>query len=75
MPLSTPLATLQPISSVMTSSAVIGLSGLVATYIFLRFLLSYTHGEKEPAPVATELPFLSPIIGMTKKAKFYTDLR
>ena len=59
----------------MTSSAIIGLSSLVTAYLFLRFLLSYTHGEKEPAAVATEIPFLSPIIGMAKKAKFYTELR
>lgn len=59
----------------MTSSAIIGLSSLVTTYVFLRFLLSYTHEEKEPTAVATEIPFLSPMIGMAKKAKFYTDLR
>ena len=59
----------------MVSSAVIGLSSLATTYVFLRVLLSYTHDEKEPAAVATEIPFLSPMIGMAKKAKFYTHLR
>jgi hypothetical protein len=59
----------------MTSSAIIGLSSLVTTYLFLRFLLSYTHDENEPTAVATGIPFLSPMIGMAKKAKFYTDLR
>ncbi len=59
----------------MASSLVIGLSSLVTTYVFLRLLLSYTHDGKEPVAVATEIPFLSPILGMAKKARFYTELR
>jgi hypothetical protein len=59
----------------MLSGAIIGLSSLLTTYVFLRFLLSYTHDENEPTALATEIPFLSPMIGMAKKAKFYTDLR
>ncbi|KAF2142289.1 uncharacterized protein K452DRAFT_248906 [Aplosporella prunicola CBS 121167] len=58
----------------MASGAIVAAS-LVTTYVFLRFLLSYTHDEKEPPAVATEIPFLGPIIGMGKKSKFYTDLR
>ena len=59
----------------MASSAIFGVSSLVTTYVFMRFLLSYTHDEKEPTAVATELPFISPMIGMAKKARFYTELR
>jgi hypothetical protein len=59
----------------MASSAIIGLSSLAATYVFVRMLLAYTHNDREPTAVATEIPFLSPLIGMAKKSKFYTDLR
>jgi hypothetical protein len=59
----------------MPSSALLTVSGLVAGYVFLRFLLSFTHDAKEPPALKTAIPFLSPIIGMRKKAKFYIDLR
>jgi hypothetical protein len=59
----------------MASSAIIGLSSLAATYVFVRVLLAYTHYDREPTAVATEIPFISPLIGMAKKGKFYTDLR
>lgn len=59
----------------MISSAILGLSSLLTIYVFLRFLLSYTHRETEPPTVATEIPFLSPMIGMAKTAKFYIELR
>ncbi|KAJ4296488.1 hypothetical protein N0V90_006533 [Kalmusia sp. IMI 367209] len=59
----------------MVSIAVVGLSTLAATYAFLRFLLAYTHDENEPKALATSFPFLSPILRMSKKGKFYTDLR
>jgi hypothetical protein len=60
---------------VMTSIAFAGLSSLAATYVFLRFLLAYTHHENEPKALATSIPFISPLLGMAKKGKFYTDLR
>jgi hypothetical protein len=59
----------------MVSSIIIGLSSLAVTYVFLRVLLTYTHHDREPTSVATELPFISPLIGMAKKGEFYTDLR
>lgn len=59
----------------MTSSLLLVVSGLAATYLFLRCLLTFTHDVKEPPALATEIPFLGPIIGMRKKAKFYMDLR
>ncbi|KAF2789461.1 cytochrome P450 [Melanomma pulvis-pyrius CBS 109.77] len=59
----------------MTSSLLLVVSGLVATHLFLRCLLTLTHDAKEPPALATEMPFLGPIIGIRKKAKFYMDLR
>jgi len=59
----------------MVSSAVSGLGCLVATYVFLRLLLASTHHHHEPKALATSIPFLSPLLGMSKKGKFYTDLR
>jgi hypothetical protein len=59
----------------MASSIIVGLSSLAVTYVFLRILLSSTHYDREPIAVATEIPFLSPLFGMAKKGKFYTDLR
>jgi hypothetical protein len=59
----------------MSSSAIIGLSSIAATYVFLHILLAYTHHEREPTAVAIQIPFLSPLFGMAKKSKFYTDLR
>jgi hypothetical protein len=59
----------------MVSSAVVGLGSLAATYMFLRFLLAYTHDDNEPKALATSIPFLSPLLGMSKKGKFYTGLR
>lgn len=59
----------------MISTVVLVVSGLGATYVFLRFLLAFTQDAKEPPSVETAIPILSPIIGMRKKGKFYTDLR
>jgi len=54
---------------------VLCLSGAIAAYIFLRCLLAFTHDSKEPVALQTMIPFLSPIIGMRKKGRFYIDLR
>jgi hypothetical protein len=59
----------------MASSAAVGLSRLLMTCVFLRFLLLYTHDEKEPTAVATQIPFVSAMIGMAKKAKFSTHFQ
>lgn len=59
----------------ITSSFLLPVSGLLATYVFLRFLLAFTHDPKEPPALATEIPFLSPLLGMRKKKKFYIELR
>jgi hypothetical protein len=54
---------------------VLYISGVIALYIFLRCLLAFTHDAKEPVALATEIPFLSPLIGMRRKARFNIDLR
>ena len=59
----------------MASSLLLVVSGLVAVYLFLRCLLTFTHDAREPPALVTEIPFLGPIIGMRKKGKFYIDLR
>jgi hypothetical protein len=48
----------------------------IAVYAFLQWLLKYTQDPREPPPLATSIPFLSPIIGMSrKKTKYYIMLR
>ena len=59
----------------MASFIILAISGAFATYLFLHFLLSFTQDAREPPVLASEIPFLSPLIGMRKKAKFYIDLR
>lgn len=49
--------------------------GVAALYVFLRCLLAFTHDIREPVALATDFPFVSPLLGMRKKAKFYIDLR
>jgi hypothetical protein len=67
----------QTCSSTINNMAVLVLyvSGAIAFYIFLRCLLAFTHDAKEPIALATEIPFLSPLIGMRKKARFNIDIR
>ncbi|KAF2267292.1 cytochrome P450 [Lojkania enalia] len=59
----------------MTSGVLAAFSSLAVTYVFLRFLLTYIHDAKEPPALETQIPFISPIIGMRKKMKFYMGLR
>jgi hypothetical protein len=59
----------------ITSGVLWIISSLLATYVFLRSLLVFTQDPKEPPALATDIPFLSPIIEMRKKGKFYTELR
>ncbi|OTB18120.1 hypothetical protein K445DRAFT_314939 [Daldinia sp. EC12] len=54
----------------------IALSGVVATYFFLLFLLHLTQDAKEPPAIETGIPFLSPLFGMFReKSRFYLRLR
>lgn len=47
------------------------LTGLVATYLFLCTLLRWTQDPREPPPVDTALPFVSPLISMGRKGSQY----
>jgi hypothetical protein len=45
-------------------------------YLFLHLILQITQEKREPPAIATAIPFLSPILGMSrKKSKFYVELR
>jgi len=60
----------------MTPIVGLVLGGLVATCIFLRFLLSATQDAKEPPAILTGIPFVQPLIGMIReKSRFYIRLR
>jgi hypothetical protein len=51
-------------------------AGAVLAYLSLQLLLHYTHDDREPKPVSTTLPFISPILGMVrKKLDYYVELR
>lgn len=47
-----------------------------AVYVSLRLLLHYTQDSREPRPLETLIPFVSPVIGMSrKKTGYYVMLR
>jgi hypothetical protein len=47
-----------------------------AVYVSLRLLLHYTQDPREPRPLETLVPFVSPVIGMMrKKTNYYVMLR
>jgi hypothetical protein len=48
----------------------------IAIYVSFQLLLHFTQDKREPPSLATTIPFLSPIIGMSrKKTKYYIELR
>jgi hypothetical protein len=48
----------------------------MAVYVSLRLLLHYTQDPREPRPLETLVPFVSPVIGMMrKKTNYYVTLR
>lgn len=58
------------------SMAVIALSAVAVTYIFLRMLLRLTQDGHEPPALLTNFPFVSPILGMVQHSKdFYAHMR
>ena len=59
----------------MPQVLLVSLGGLATTYIFLRFVITLTQDAREPPVVETAIPFLSPMIGMRKKAQYHIDLR
>ncbi len=52
----------------MAPTVTIAFGGIVATYLFLRFLLYLTHDPREPPAIAIEIPFVSPLIGMIRES-------
>lgn len=52
-------------------------AGAAATvYMFLRVILHYIQDPREPRPLETLIPFVSPMIGMSrKKTNYYVMLR
>jgi hypothetical protein len=49
---------------------------VAATYGALQVLLNATQDAKEPPTVPALIPFVSPMIGLSKKkSKYYTELR
>ncbi|KAF2198497.1 cytochrome P450 [Delitschia confertaspora ATCC 74209] len=51
------------------------ISGFMVLYGFFQLLLRYTQDPREPLPVATSVPFLGPIIGLTRKRhRYYVEL-
>lgn len=60
----------------MVSTLMIAFVGLVATYVFLRFVLYLTQDRKEPPAILTEIPFFGPLFGIIgEKSRFYVRLR
>jgi hypothetical protein len=56
----------------------VGVVVAVATifYLSLHLILQITQENREPPAIATSIPFLSPILGMSrKKSRFYVELR
>lgn len=49
--------------------------GLVVTFAFLYCLMHSTQHADEPPVLESTMPFLSPMIGMRKKEKFYISLQ
>jgi hypothetical protein len=49
---------------------------IAAVYVALQLLLHYTQDPREPLPLERSIPFISPLIGMSrKKTKYYVMLR
>ncbi|ETS80403.1 hypothetical protein PFICI_07932 [Pestalotiopsis fici W106-1] len=60
----------------MPSFIALGVTGLIAAYIFLRTLVYLTHDPREPKVLAGTIPFVSPLIGMlTEKGRYYVRMR
>jgi hypothetical protein len=56
----------------------VGVAVAAATtfYLSLHLILQITQEKREPPAIATSIPFVSPILGMSrKKSKFYVELR
>ena len=55
---------------------VVAAAAAMVLYLSLHLVLNITQDKREPPAIATSIPFLSPILGMScKKSKFYIELR
>ncbi|KAF2793663.1 cytochrome P450 [Melanomma pulvis-pyrius CBS 109.77] len=58
----------------MNYSVIVG--AVTAVYVSLRLLLHYTQDRREPHPLDTLIPFVSPVIGISRnKTNYYVMLR
>ncbi|KAF2179610.1 cytochrome P450 [Zopfia rhizophila CBS 207.26] len=63
-------------STTMSTALVTGITIAIAIYGSLHLLLHATQDAREPPPVPTSIPFISSMIGLSKKkSKYYTELR
>ena len=69
---------LSPSSTIHTMAINYGVvaGAVTAVYVSLRLLLHYTQDPREPRSLETLIPFVSPVIGMSrKKTNYYVMLR
>lgn len=60
----------------MTSSLVLVVGIIAATYVFLSALLHFTQDSKEPSAIETSIPFMSPLLGLLPgMQKYFVKLR
>jgi len=60
----------------MTSSLVLVVGIMAATYVFLSALLHFTQDSKEPSAIETSIPFMSPLLGfLPGMQKYFMKLR
>jgi hypothetical protein len=51
-------------------------AGAIAVVSFLHIFVHYSQNPNEPPLVAYSLPFIGPMIGLTrKKTRYYVELR
>lgn len=60
----------------MTSTLALVLGSVGAAYVFLSALLHFTQDSKEPPPIETTIPFISPLLGLIPgMQRFFVKLR
>lgn len=60
----------------VSGAVVVAAAAAMVLYLSLHLVLNITQDKREPPAIATSIPFLSPILGMSrKKSKFYIELR
>ena len=70
------LAPARTLTLKMAATIAIVVGTLAATYVFLRILLHVTQDAREPPAILTEIPFVSPIIGMLRdKTRLHNILK